>query len=119
MLCVLASGILNIADASMSRYRPPIPDVNLRLSSAVSISFISTVDDSSVGHVLIIEHSSYSVSDLPGAQLPLDDGDLISNSPRMRFLLQIGLQVRLNIFVPKPHVTEHFEEVHSLHSVHG
>ena len=38
------------------------------------------------------------------------DGDLISNSPRMRFLLQIGLQVRLNIFVPKPHVTEHFEE---------
>ena len=83
------------------------------------MSLISTVDDSSVGHVLIIEQSSYSVSDLPGAQLPFIVGDLISNSPRMRFLLQIGLHVRLNIFVPKPHVTEHFEEVHSLHSVHG
>ena len=80
---------------------------------------MSTVEDSSVGHVLIIEHSWYSVSDFPGAQLPFIEGDLISNSPKTRFLLQIGLHVRLNIFVPNPHVTEHFEELHSLHSVHG
>ena len=43
-------------------HRPSVIDVQLgglvlRLSSAVSMVLISTVEDSSVGQVLIIEHS--------------------------------------------------------------